>query len=490
MGETLTLNQEQNEQTKVNFEISSEYEQIATVETSPEDGAGFVRPMYTIDGVDEKVVFVSPRKDVEIEGQGKDFAKVYTTPDGLLAEAVRVRPDDPRLAELLENIQNQTYTYVELGLLDDIAAAVSIGADGQMAPRNQTEGFALVLAALVGNEKARELVDKKREAYLEYIKQRREEYSQGIERWKQENKDMEPVEPIEWGDIAFVHSTGHEFVRREDGTVELRPYSYHTAGTELSWPRATIHFTTNAEVESHVFGSWSKSNRLIVENGQNFVDSNGNPANMNSTDTWWSLNPGEALKLTVATVVEPTADLEDIFVDDVEHKTVKYLDKPEYTDEERRSIYKLLKETEIKSTYPEKDWEYFSSRYSDPGQDELEALKGHESESLRKFALGAAMKQQGIDSKPLKLEQWSTNSPIFDRRYTALARELEISAGIHMSNAEQSIEESGKATEDDEISQHNIFTYGKLQAQRTVVAHGFVMPGKADAHPVDDSDFI
>lgn len=478
MTETLSSSPEQKDNVDVKFELPSEYQQVCSVEASPQDSEGFVRPMYQLEGSPDKYIFVSPHRDVELAGDGETFHKVYASPEGLLGQAIKIRPEDPKLSQLLENIKEQTYTEEETGLLDDIAAAVAVDSEGKISALNQTEGFALVLVALTGNQKARELIDAKRHTYYEYAKQKQ------AERARQSSREAEPGQSLSWNQVAFVHSTSHNLLRDKDGNLELRPYSYHHAGTETAWPRSTIHFTVNSEVESHMEGHWSASNRMIVYGGQAFVDSNGYPANMNVIDTYWSVSPGQWLELRGASVVEPTPDLEEIFIEDPDNKVVRYRDKPEYTAEERKEIYKLQRVDEVKKYHDQQDWDYYLSQIdleSKLAEEAIDALAGNEQTVLRKLALDAAMKQQGVSTGPIRLGQWSSGNPEFDAGYSALSAELSIPYGIHFGSYEHMIESRGDIKEADELNQYSSFQIGHLAAQRTVVANGFIATAKVSA---------
>lgn len=484
MSELQVVSPEQEEKAVVNFELPSEYENIAKVETSPEDSEGFVRPMYTIDGIDRKIVFVNSKEQAEINGEGEDFSKIPTTPEAMLAVAIDARPDDPKLRQMLDNITEKTYTADEIGLIDDISAAVAIDSSGRIASQDQTEGFALVISALAGNEQARELIDKKRDQYYEHIESMKKNEE------SESSREAEPGKALEWGQVAFVHSTGHELIRDDNGEIILYPYSYHQAGTEQSYPRATIHFTVNSEVKGHLFGSWEASNRLIVMNGQTFVDENGYPARMNVIDTYWSQAPGEPLTLEGATIVEPSKDLAELFVEDREKHTISYLDKEEYSDEERRAIFILQQEKWIKSKYPESEWDYHLDLYKDSTSpfvmERVESLRGKESSTLREIALAAAMKQQGVETPTVELYQWSSSNPEFDAGYGSLASELGIPLGIHSGSPEERLESTSASSSYSSENPYSRFTYGKLAAQQTLVAYGFIMPKKVTTKKPDD----
>jgi hypothetical protein len=477
----------------------SPYEGIFTESLTNSDEKNIARRIFQIEGSGQSVVFINSDDNPTqqpLDGE-KPYSFVEAKPDSILKKAIEFQPEDPKLKEILTNIESQEYGDDELLLLDEISACLSINNDNQYAPYAQTEGFALILSALSGNQKARDLVDSKLDAYYELSKQRIESEKQ--EKFNSDNKEYyDGIEPLTWGEVAFVHSTKYGIDRDEQGNVILRPHAHHSVKTGNPYPRATLHFTTNAEVESHLFGSWSGSNMLIVTNGQAIVDENGEPAKMNSIDTYWSVNPGQALKLDGASIVDPRPDLKELFVDEPENKTVSYLDKSEYTDQERLDIL-LLEAVEMYSqiyTDPV-EREDAIKRYKqyhtleDPNvAEKAEKMKGNEAKVLRRMALDAAMKQQNVTTGPLRLEQWSTNNPAFDRAYVSLSYKLGIPYGIHSGSEEDWIESNARRSDGDKYYPSNPLRYGRLEAQRTLVALGKISAQIIDTSPKDPNDFI
>lgn len=464
-----------------------EYEGVFTIGESPVDQQGYARPIFKLEGFDDSVVFVRPRKELpkfentNIDEKGHvitesgEFSIVEVTPAGLLKKAIEHNPDNEKLQEILVNIENQDYGDEELLLLDTIAAAVAIDESGEITTTAQTEGFALVISALVGNPKAKEILEKKLEAYYKYSSEMSQKKSSELkEKYYQLKLETEraELEPLDWSDLAFVHSTEYDVVRNENGEVILRPRSHYNLNSETPNARATLHFATNAEVASHHRGTWERSNKLIVVNGQTMVNDNGLPAAMHTVDTFWSLNPGQELVLRDAIVVEPAENLPKLILEDKEKKIVKYLDKESYTDEERLELYCLL----TGQAYDKADLEKI--------KDKIDALRGKESANLRRIALNKAMEQQGIEQKPLNINEYSSTDSKFDYRYELFAFEQGITHSLHQDTSEYAIEKS--ASDDDPTVSRLKNTSppshvkGELQAVRTWVAEGFIRPRVID----------
>jgi hypothetical protein len=474
---------------------SSPYDGIFQETLSESDEKFIARPIYQIEGSADRIIFINPNEHVDTGHLSEvEVSLVEAKPAGILKKAIELHPEDSKLKEILTNIESQEYGDEELLLLDEIAASVAIDEQGQFAHYAQTEGFALILAALSGNQEARDKVDSKLEAYYKLNKERQESEKQSVLN-SERNEYYKDVEPITWGEVAFVHSTKFDIDRDETGSVILRPHAHHTENTDKPYPRATLHFTTNAEVENHLFGSWSKSNRLIVTNGQNLVDANGLPAKMNTIDTYWSINPGQPLKLEGASVVEPRSDLDTLFKDDKDNHTVSYLDKQEYTDKERLEILKIREIATLDRIYDNPvDREDALKRFLDYLTlentfiaENAEKLKGNESAILRRMALQAAMKQQGVTTGPLRLEQWSTNSQSFDRSFVALSLQLGIPYGIHSDSEENILENRKFYSGEDRLYPSNSLRFGRLEAQRTVVALGQISTKLINTAPETDS---
>lgn len=475
---------------------SAEYEGVFTVSETPTDEEGFARPIFKIEGIDENIVFVSPRsglpkfQDMDVDQQGHatsekgTFDFVDVTPASLLAKAIEMRPQDSRLSEIFENIQNQDYGDDELLLLDTISAAVGISTSGEKSSVAQTEGFALVLAGLIGNEKAKQILDIKLQEYYQISEGAKQRDESETKEWFETESADRDVEPMPWSEVAFVHSTSHEITRDSEGGVILRPYSHHNEASEKAYPRATLHFTTNASVESHVFGQWSTSNTLIVANGQTTIDRNGNPARMQTIDTYWSVNPGQEFKLGNASLVIPSENLDVLLIENPDEKTIKYLDKPDYTDDERLSIYNLRSKT----SNPEwRDLTREDLQNMPDIKKNVDELKGSESKTLQKISLGLAMRQQGIDSPPLTLDAWSTSNGDFDKRYRALAGNAGIQYGIHSESPEHRLESAGSENYRSTHfgNSYNPLGTGRLEAERTVIAGGFISPKVIDRKSKD-----
>lgn len=475
------------------------YEGIIEESVSEPDENFIARPVFKIEGFKKSIIFVDPNEIVDLDTEKHvDVSVVDVRPASILRKAIESQPDDPKLKEILSNIESQEYSEDEILLLDQIAACVAIDEEGAFSQTAQTEGFALILSALAGNKIAREKVDQKLEVYYR-LNAEKDRANQSID-YDELPERFQDIEALKLSEIAFIHSTKYEIERQGDSVI-LKPHGHHSATAQQPYPRSTIHFTANGEVTSHMYGSWDKSNKLIVINGQSAVDSNGLPVSLNPTDTYWSVNPGQALRLESASIVEPKPELEQLLIIDDTKNNVFYLDKEEYTDAERLEIVKLQYINAIKLNYSnpeerENEINELISRFSkeyllDLFKEEAEKLKEKESETLRKLALNAAMQQQGLYSGVLKIEMWCTSSPSFDDSFRKLASDISVKYGRHSGSDYYWIERSHYSDSQiyDRVRPSSSYLQrGKLEAQRYLVALGQIHTRVVDKSPPNDID--
>jgi hypothetical protein len=405
--------------------------------------------------------------NLQIE-DGRKIQIVPATPQGLLEEAIRLRPEDIKLQTMLSNIKGKNFNDDEVHLLDSIIASMSMDAGGKPLINLETGGLALVLASLTGNKKATAMIDNKLQSLYSNVKK---EKQQNIEKSQSYLTDKDV--PANWDDLAMVHSTSRSVEKNKDGSVMLDPTGYHQLGDSIeSAPRSTIHFTTNGEVTGGFVGAaeWGDTNGLIVTSGRSMVNENNNPTALNSIDTFWSVSPGERLTLPKASIVRPpyTDELQYSselikrgllksgetplpITEDVANNEVLYFIKKseEYTDDDRFAIFESL------------------GRY---------ISKGEESKTLRDLALQKAMRQQGVDRTTINMGSHNSSDSQHDLSVMALANKEGIFSGLHSNSQPARLEQSlnrvpvrsQKQDVDNEMSGEN------LDAYRWIMAHGHI----------------
>lgn len=304
--------------------------------------------------------------------EGKTLV-VTNTVEGIVRAAKELTDDESRrtqLAALEEAVKGGDYTSPQsLDSVDDILAAITIDDEGKLRDEYDTDGFALVLAAFSGDAEAKAIVDKKRSALLEG--QAAYDRENDRENLVRAESVFGAIEQLPLTEMALVHSTAYPIERDNNGNIILQAASQKR---DDKLPRATLHFTVNSQVASNDGGEWERSNKLIVGNLAKSIDaSHRNPYVLDGVDTWFTLNPGESIKLPDALVVEGVVDGQ-LVEDSVEG--VKYLDKEVYTAEERSEIGRLSVDLGIDT-----------SLYS--GEDQTGDL-------LKEVALKRALLRQGV----------------------------------------------------------------------------------------------
>ena len=425
-------------------------------------GDDIEKPSFAFDKGDE-VVFVGIDEVFDSTLSAKPVTQVQATPEGLLEEALKSSPDNKKLQSMLTNIKNKEFGEDEVNLLDSIIASMAIDDAGKISQVEQTSGLALVLSSLNGNASARKIVDSKVKAFKQNVEKARKEKSEQL---KEANAKIKTdVEPVEYNDIASIHSTEYPVIKDANGNVSLNPNAYHTPGSA----RSTVHFTLNAEVKSHVFGQWNDTNKLIVTNTEKIVKSNGTPSNINPIDSWWNLGPGQKLNLPNASVVNPFIDEsqyvkelqkrglikqgDDVpsVIEDPKTNDVFYFSKPadQYTDADRAQILEAVGKPVNKYSVAE--------------------LAGKESETLRKYALDLAMRQQKVSSGPQELGQWGYNyNTELGKKIDALRSREGIDGSIHQGTSAQRLELSRGA------EGFNRFDGSELETYRWIAAQGLI----------------
>lgn len=102
--------------------------------------------------------------------------------------------------------------------------------------------------------------------------------------------------------LALVHATDYRPQVNADGSVSLPSTYVATGGREA---RNTVHFALNHKVTSHLYGSWDNTAFAIVAPFAETVKQEGPPAMLMPSDTYWTTNAKNPLRLPGAMVVTP-----------------------------------------------------------------------------------------------------------------------------------------------------------------------------------------
>jgi hypothetical protein len=433
-------------------------------------------PTYKING-----------KSFAFEGRGDDFTEltskgittVKTTPQGLLEEAIRLNPKDQSLQTMLKNINNREFNEPEIQLLDNIAASISVGRRGNPVKGNENvDGFAMVLSALSGNESAKRLVDERTRNYHKIMQAKKNEEAK-----RNSSQKGTFTGDIDTADIPAIHSTKYPVVRDADGNVSIYPLGQHTLGTPQSVPRASVHLTLEAPVVPHMMMAQSGNENKVVTRLSSMMKDNDMPFALNPTDTWWTRNPGQALKMSDASVIRPFQSKRDyeselktrgirtgtsstpIIAVDPKTKDILFLRKGEYDEDDRMQISKLSQESDLRFINVVGQ----DSRRVQIDSSDLNSIVGFENQIIDTLSMQLAKKQIGINSQPQILEQHGlANRELNDRIFT-LANRSSVSTQPHSMSGPERLE---TASNQSVIPRYTKLDYGTLEGTRMATAAG------------------
>ena len=166
-----------------------------------------------------------------------------------------------------------------------------------------------------------------------------------------------------------VHATNY-MPRRNKGGQFYIPTTGMATG--YKYPRATIHFTLNQIVASHMWGSWDAQPVVVLAPYNDVVEKNGNPQMVATEDTFFIPNPDTGLILPNGThIVRPNNDT--LF--NIGNKVSTYK-TDHFTDEEIELILSFV------HPYDRKVYEKYDN--CDFTEDEIQDLLCSEDEKVRK----------------------------------------------------------------------------------------------------------
>jgi len=220
---------------------------------------------------------------------------------GVVELAIELGSKDETLVQVRDNVRNGVYSERELNLID---ALVATNYDGWgyvgATPNHNAE--ATVVLALLGDEKAQTAVAESVET-MRKADQSRRVYPEG------ETTDYEPLNPNE---LVTVHATRYKPETDDEGNLLVQTTFDASDGKVL---RNSVHTALNHKVAGHMYGSWGDTGYVLISPFNAMVERNGLPRTLNTVDTYWTANPGEAVVFPDATLVAPGGeDVEGLFV--------------------------------------------------------------------------------------------------------------------------------------------------------------------------------
>lgn len=180
-------------------------------------------------------------------------------------------------------------------LIDRIIAAKVLDDEGNWRGEINDEAEALLVLALQGNERAKEVLDKK----LSMLRKKDQEVQAAVDQEVTEQTNyietnINPdIKPLDVKSLVAVHATGYRPIKsKEDFEV-----SSLFEGTNWRIPRSTIHFALNHQVAGHMYGNWDNQPYVLISPLEDLIKRNDKPVNLNTVDTYFEVSPGHQLKL-------------------------------------------------------------------------------------------------------------------------------------------------------------------------------------------------
>ena len=386
-----------------------------TVKTSTTTVGDQIVDVFEVRPGDRPVVFEGPGQDLSsLTDMGIQVVK--PTPQGLLTTAISNNPlslNNLKLKTMIDNFDNGVLGKNELDFLDSMAASVNVGGDG----------LATLLSGLSGNAVAAAQVGLTTKSFVDYIDSVR---NAGPDSYPTASSDL-VADPRK---VGMVHSTSYPIVRDKNGNIVLQPSGAYNP--DLGAARSSIHFAAGTTVEDHLFSQWAATNRKIVTPLSTLIKSGGLD-NLNPIDSWVLRNPGEALKLDVASVITP-------FTDQIAYKN-ELLDRGIIKNDKNipliaidNAANEVLHMIKPKGTYSAadiaqlKEFKFGKENANNPF---LEITPGTETDLIQEMALKFANNIIETENQGIRISGHTTNNPSFNDSLINLAKQLKVGHGSH-----------------------------------------------------------
>jgi TP901 family phage tail tape measure protein len=428
----------------------------------------FDYPIYQIGNSKEKISFQG-RMEGDTQAARAGVKIVPTTPEGLLAEALSMRPNDTELQQMYANFVGRRFGKKENDFLLRIAAANSFDDDMGNYVYENTDGFAQVLASLTGDRYSKDIIDQKvanlyeqqmqtKENLLNNYYKRSGAHSLLTDRWS-------VASLVKAGTIKnpnqapLFHEVPENFTnlikpRNKDGSIDIyslgtNSYNYKDprgvrdikVGDEAGIGRTTVHYSPEATAFGHTDREGSIYDTIIMSDLGSMMKANPNKLdNANPIDMSFDTNPGEAVKMPNAQFSAAWRDQKKYIKTLTKRGLIKFGDPvpPIIADPKRKEILRLIKESYTDedriamylARYPEDGLEYAVRRAND------NIPEGTEADWIYETAQIMMRRQHGIMAPWSKITgQWSLPGNQ-QRQYERLADVL----GIPMFNHNGSVQ--------------------------------------------------
>jgi len=384
---------------------------------------------------------------------------VPTTPQGLIEAALKLKPKDKTLINLLNNFKNKNYGPAETELLDFMTASSYVNKENQIASIIDTEGLALVIAHLSGNKAATSALNIKKTILDDIIAKEKSGASASFSSIRHEG-------PLEPNQVPVIHSTSHALQYDANGNIIVKPAGYYRVGegqlprgtgtlegSDVAVPRSTVHTTLYGSVADHLYSQWSPANTKIISTLDGMIGANGKPYSMNPTDTWWSRSPGESLVFPKGTtaIISPFTDeiayakelikrgvIKDgetppIVAKDPNTNEILHLSKQTYSSEQLQEIADMMYSQGQKLVV--NDGKLMTELRSF-GETQLLEM-GSPSEYIDRLAIQLAKEKLAIEGGPVHISGHSLSSNWADEHVKAIASDMQVPFLQHQGSSPQ-----------------------------------------------------
>jgi len=243
----------------------------------------------------------------EVVTSGKGILLVEAGPEFLLETAEELGVELSKLLqEALSKLREKGLTDAGLEVMDSVLAGNLINDEEGFNTEHQHEGEALFLLSLMGDEKAQQLLNKKKGA-LQKVDEKREAGEKARFAKLREENEKTGQEALELKELVAVHATRYLPQRGADYLEILTTFE----GSGWQIPRDTIHFALNHEVAPHMYGSWEGVPYVVISPLEKMIKVNGKPTVLNTVDTFWEVGPGKRLVLPENTAMVRPGDLSE-----------------------------------------------------------------------------------------------------------------------------------------------------------------------------------
>lgn len=241
---------------------------------------------------------------------------VENSPTSLIDIALWLGADGQDLREARQKSVNNNLTPRALEILDMAIAGKTIDDSGNVRSDKNSDGEALTILALLGDENANEILNKKMSVLKIMDENEREKQLDNlVKKSKRYNN-----EPLQLNDLVAVHLTNYLPVSTKEG------WQMNTTFDGSGWVdiKDTIHFALNHPVAGHDFNHWDSEPYAIVSPLDKMRDLNGPPTVLNTVDTFYEISPGTKLKLPKETrlVLPGVPQNGELFGEDTDNKFV------------------------------------------------------------------------------------------------------------------------------------------------------------------------